>query len=89
MRERRDRTLATEENAGISPSRASSVIDAPKAAPIKPAEGIPEDVRRAIDGEATVEDRKRLKRPRVILSTNLTRESSSFRVADEQTRPPS
>lgn len=70
-----------------SPVLGGSGVDAPEPPPIEPSEGIPDDVRRAIDGRDTVEDRKRLERPRAILSSRLTRESSGFRVADEQTRP--
>jgi hypothetical protein len=55
----------------------------------RPASQIPEDIRRAIDGKVTREDRERLKRPRVILSTNVTRDQPTFRMAQEfgVTRP--
>lgn len=49
----------------------------------RPASGIPEDVRRAIDGKVTREDRERLQRPRVILSTSVTRGQPAFRMARE------
>lgn len=63
-------------------------MDTPGALPIEPADGIPEDVVRAIYGSAMVEDRKRLKRPRIIFSTRLTRASADFRAAKERTQPP-
>ncbi len=44
----------------------------------EPANGIPSDIRRAIDGDVTMKDRRKLKRPRVILSTRLRREDSEF-----------
>lgn len=42
---------------------------------------LPDSIRRAIAGEMTDEDRAALKRPRVILSTSLTREDPSFNQA--------
>lgn len=46
--------------------------------PVRPSSGIPEGIRRAIAGETAEKDRATLERPRVILSTSLTRESPSF-----------
>ncbi|MEH6758777.1 MAG: DUF6615 family protein [Parasphingorhabdus sp.] len=49
----------------------------------RPAEGIPDHIRRAIEGNVTEKDRKLLKRPRVIFSTSLTRENPLFDLARE------
>jgi hypothetical protein len=49
--------------------------------PARPAEGIPEDIVRAIEGKVTAEDRKRLQRPRVIFSTTTTRSDPMFEAA--------
>jgi Family of unknown function (DUF6615) len=51
---------------------------------VEPAFGIPEDIRRAIAGETTDEDRKELKRPRVIFSTRLRRDDPFFDQAAER-----
>lgn len=40
--------------------------------------GISDEVRRAIDGKSTEEDRERLERPRVILRTSMTRASPNY-----------
>lgn len=54
-----------------------------KLQPIEPVDGIPADIRRAIDGQLTKEDRKTLKRPRAIFSTRLRRDDPGFeRAAD-------
>jgi hypothetical protein len=45
---------------------------------IRPSQGLPDSILRAIAGEVTDKDRATLERPRVILSTPLTREDSSF-----------
>lgn len=45
---------------------------------VRPSEGLPAEIRRAIAGEVTDKDRAALKRPRVILSTPLTREDPRF-----------
>lgn len=56
--------------------------------PASPAEGIPATIRRSIAGETTDEERKQLKRPRVIFSTRLRRDDPTFALADMLTRPP-
>lgn len=53
---------------------------------IEPANEIPAEIRRALEGNVTADDRRRLKRPRVILATPLRREDSAFTVADEVSR---
>jgi hypothetical protein len=45
---------------------------------VRPSEGVPAEIRRAIAGEVTDKERAALKRPRVILSTPLTREDPRF-----------
>lgn len=50
---------------------------------VRPSEGLPSDIRRAIAGEVTAKDRAALERPRVILSTPLTREDPRFPQARE------
>lgn len=50
---------------------------------VRPSEGVPQEIRRAIAGEITERDRRALKRPRVILSTPLTREDPLFEQARE------
>ncbi len=55
---------------------------------IVPSNQIPDDVRGAIDGRVTDEDRRRLVWPRVILSTRITRDSQEYRDAEARTRPP-
>ncbi|MEH2592987.1 DUF6615 family protein [Bradyrhizobium sp. AZCC 1721] len=60
--------------------------DAPTPPPIKPVDGIPEDIRRAIEGQVTKKDRKELKRPRVILSTRMRRDSPNFDLAEQLSR---
>lgn len=50
---------------------------------VRPSAGVPPEIRRAIAGEVTEKDRKALKRPRVILSTPLTREDPLFDQARE------
>ncbi|QDD97050.1 hypothetical protein ADP8_05203 (plasmid) [Roseomonas mucosa] len=62
------------------------VPDASSPPPIEPADGIPPDVRRAIEGQVTKEDRKKLKRPRVILSTRLRRGDPDFSRAAQLNR---
>jgi hypothetical protein len=52
--------------------------------PIEAADGIPNDIRRAIDGHVTPEDRKALERPRVVLSTRIRREDPDFPRAEIQ-----
>ena len=52
--------------------------------PIEAADGIPIDFRRAIEGHLSPDERKGLKRPRVILSTRLRREDPDFPRADIQ-----
>ena len=59
-------------------------VEVPPPRFVEPAEGIPGDIRRAIEGKMTMEDRQRLKRPRVILTTSLTRESSDFPALKQQ-----
>jgi hypothetical protein len=54
--------------------------------PIVPVDGIPDDIRRAIDGNVLGEVRKRLERPRVIFTTRMTREDPAFSNAAEATR---
>lgn len=44
--------------------------------------GLPDDIRRSIQGRVSSEDRASLKRPRVVLHTSLTRTSPGY----EQTR---
>lgn len=50
---------------------------------VQASEGVPPEIRRAIIGDVTEKDRKALKRPRVILSTPLTREHPQYAVARE------
>lgn len=50
---------------------------------VRPSEGLPSEIRRAISGEVTAKDRALLERPRVILSTPLTREDPRFSQARE------
>lgn len=50
---------------------------------VRPSKGVPPEIRRAIAGEVTEEDRRALKRPRVILSTPVTREDPLFDHARE------
>lgn len=45
---------------------------------VRPSEGLPDEIRRAIAGEVTAKDRAALTRPRVVLSTPLTREDPHF-----------
>ncbi|WP_353682504.1 DUF6615 family protein [Mesorhizobium sp.] len=45
---------------------------------VRPSGELPDSIRRAIAGEVTDKDRATLQRPRVILSTPLTREDPSF-----------
>ncbi len=45
---------------------------------VRPSEGLPDEIRRAIAGEVTAKDRAALKRPRVVLSTPLPREDPPF-----------
>lgn len=47
--------------------------------PISAADEIPDDVGRAIRGETTKEDRKKLVRPRLIFSTSMKRDDSTYR----------
>ena len=54
----------------------------------RPGQGIPDKIRRAIDGKVTKEDRRCLKRPRVVFSTPLTREDPRFGLARERARRP-
>ncbi len=65
---------------------AASAVDPPTAPAIEPADGIPDEVRRAIEGEVSAEDRRHLKRPRVILSTSITREGPEYPSAERVTR---
>jgi hypothetical protein len=53
---------------------------------VEPADGIPPPIRRAIEGQVTLADRKELKRPRVILTTRLIRTDPRFARADELSR---
>ncbi|WP_346295888.1 hypothetical protein LRC39_24000 [Rhodopseudomonas sp. P1] len=53
---------------------------------IEPAEGLPEDIRRGVEGVSTKEDRKVLHRPRVIFTTEILRGSPEFAAADEISR---
>jgi hypothetical protein len=55
-----------------------TIADSLELRQIQPAEGIPADIRRSIDGKLTLEDRRSLERPRVTLTTRLTRESPDF-----------
>lgn len=65
----------------------AKLIDESAPSPIGPAERIPEDVLRAINGQDTVADRRRLRRPRAIFSTRLTRGSPEYQVASARTQP--
>lgn len=47
-------------------------------ATVEPADGIPADIRRAIEDNVSAEDRHSLKRPRVILTTSLRRETAAY-----------
>jgi hypothetical protein len=53
---------------------------------VRPSEGLPPEIRRAIAGDVTEKDRKALERPRVILSTPLTRDNPRFALAREAVR---
>jgi hypothetical protein len=66
--------------------RAAPGTEGPEPPPIIPVDGIPDDIRRAIDGNVSVEDRKRLERPRMIFATRMTREDPTFSSAAEATR---
>ncbi|MEZ7272895.1 hypothetical protein NYF14_05375 [Sphingobium sp. 10 DY56-G10] len=48
---------------------------------VRPSDGLPAEIRRAIAGEVTAKDRAALKRPRIVLSTPLTREDPHFEQA--------
>jgi hypothetical protein len=67
-------------------ARASKLAPQPETAlsPIEPVDGIPNHIQRAIEGHITPEERRELKRPRVILSTRLRREDPDFPRADVQ-----
>jgi hypothetical protein len=70
----------------LNAARAESATErgAEEALPLaRPGHGIPDSIKRAIEGKTTKEDRKRLKRPRVVLSTPLTREDPRFENARE------
>lgn len=73
FREQRDRMAPL-----ASPDRPSP--------PIAPADGIPPDIRRAIEGQVTQKDRQELKRTRVILSTRLVRGQPDYERADQLSR---
>lgn len=73
LNEAREETVAT--HAGDAPEQRAS-----------PADTIPDEIRRAIDGKVTDADRKRLKRPRVIFSTPLTRDDPRYGIASEHAR---
>lgn len=60
--------------------------DAPPPPAIKPADRIPPDIQRAIEGQVTKGDRKELKRPRVIFSTRLRRDDPDFSGVDQLSR---
>jgi hypothetical protein len=53
---------------------------------VEPAPGVPDEIRRAIAGETTQKDRSKLKRPRVILTTPVTREDPSYQANREALR---
>ena len=55
-----------------------AIPDLPQPRAVEPAEGIPDDIMRAIEGQMTAKDHQELKRPRVILSTRLVRDSAEF-----------
>lgn len=78
--------VAARLNERRSPAKAPAAADLPEPRPIEPAEGVPDDIRRAIDGKMTSEDRRELKRPRVILTTRLTRESPDFATVEALSR---
>jgi hypothetical protein len=61
--------------------------DVPPPRPIEPHDNIPQTIRRVIEGSVSIEDRKNLERPRVILSTTLTRESPGYSLVEQATRP--
>jgi hypothetical protein len=67
----------------INASREGSGSASDESPLIQPSHDVPDDVRRAIDGKVTEADRKQLKRPRVILSTNLTSDDPRFGAARE------
>lgn len=73
---------------GRLPDAGEHVADEPEPRPVRPAEGIPEDVMRAIEGKDTVADRRRLRRPRAIFSTRLRRGSQDYDLASERTQLP-
>ena len=77
-----------QERRARSQPRASPAVDTPTPPPIEPVDNIPDELRRAIDGKETAEDRRRLKRPRAILVSRLTRDSLDFQIAEARTRPP-
>jgi hypothetical protein len=78
--------VAARLNERRSAARPPAAAGLPQPRPIDPAESIPDDIRRAIDGKMTSEDRQGLKRPRVILTTRLTRESPDFKTVDALSR---
>jgi hypothetical protein len=53
---------------------------------VRHSEGLPPEIRRAIAGDVTEKDRKTLERPRVILSSPLTRGDPRFALAREAVR---
>jgi hypothetical protein len=63
-------------------ARQAAAVDGADFDPVRPVDGIPGHIRRAIDGKMTIEDRQTLKRPRVILSTRLSRDSEDFGAAE-------
>lgn len=75
-----------ERRSSTGASRATGDTESPSAVTVEPAEDIPEDIRRAIAGNVTVKDRKQLKRPRVILTTRITRTSPEFQATDTLSR---
>ena len=70
----------------INNARRAPIVREDDGVPARPSRGLPDEIRRSIDGKGTPDDRKRLARPRVILSTPLTREDPLFQDARENAR---
>lgn len=68
----------------VTGARPGAVVDAPLT--IEPANEIPQEIARAIEGDVTAKDRAALQRPRVILSTQLRRTDPGYAQAEASSR---
>lgn len=81
---RRDRRGRKSEEGSKAFRQASEDADGMEIPKFEAADGIPSHVLRALAGEQTEKDRQKLKRPRVIFSTPIVRETSLFsRLAED------